>query len=198
MKKSPKQQRHRIQSAQELINAMQANRANNLDASNLDLRNITLDSTSFNNIDFTGANMNGANMSECTFIECIFDEACLIDTCLCESSFENCTFLNARFGATDICYGTIMSCVFSGSTALSLNFLELSTLSSCRLIHGDTNIIFSKAPVVLNGLLNAPVAIIGESLIIGQKIIPLSAMPPSLTQFVFHQLIASEAKATPP
>lgn len=145
-----------------------------------DLRALNKDGSTFDCVDFTGANLTGANFSESRFTNCIFNESCLIDVCFCESIFENCSFDNARFAATDICYAQMRNCSFSGLSALSLGFVQLSRMENCTFTHDGRIIAFDKAPIVIQGLLNTPCALMGDDIILGQKLFKSGTLWPML------------------
>lgn len=189
------QKRTPIQNRAVLEKTAQTGKLENISAQHLDLRAITLDGIICNNVDFRGANMTGANISEGRFTGCIFDEACLVDACLCESVFEDCSFALTRFGATDICYGTMNRCWFKGDSALSLNFIQLSALTACHYALDDETITFDKAPIAIHGLLNNTVTLIGEQVVLGGKAFPLSSLTPSIVQLILagaHSKVCDE------
>ncbi len=165
----------------------------NADLSYNNLKAIDLDGHHFTNINFTGANLTTANLSEAIFKNCTFDEACLIDTCFCESQFINCSFKHTRFGSTDICFVHMDACYFSGHSALTLNFITLRTLKACTYEQGAETWLFNKAPIVIQGLFNTPVALIGDSVIIGQKHIKLGTLPPSLSRYLLGHTLDAHA-----
>ncbi len=131
----------------------------NADLRGQNLSNRNLDGAQLSGADFTGSNLSGANLSESVLSQCIFSDTTLINTCLAYSDLQNCQFEGAQFGATDIVGADFSSCLFSGISCFTLNFIDAKKMGGCRYKNTDGQMLsMGKPPVVIMGLRSMPIA----------------------------------------
>ncbi|MFN3701187.1 MAG: pentapeptide repeat-containing protein [Alphaproteobacteria bacterium] len=135
----------------------------------------TLDTAQMANADFSFSNLNHANLSEAVLAGSDFTSASLIGTCLAQSDLSGCNFHYCDFGATDISGAILDNTLFSALSTLQLPFRLARSMRNCAFLTASgEKITFSTPPIVLHGFLSAPIAIIGQHLLIGHRHYKLS------------------------
>lgn len=147
------------------------------------LQCINIDSSKLSYADFCGANLNHANISEAKLNNIDFSGASLIGACLAESDLTGSCFRNVSFGATDITESNLDHCLFSTLSALQLPFQDASSMKFCLYenVLGQ-QIQLSQPPIVISGLMRCPIALIGDSILIGHRILPINILRSVHTQ----------------
>jgi uncharacterized protein YjbI with pentapeptide repeats len=130
---------------------------------------ICLDGAVLRDVSFTGANLTGANISEAELYYCQFDNASLFNVCFAHSDLTGSLFTYTGFGGTDLT-GTILdSCLFSGLSALSLNFQSCDSMHNTLYQSSTRRCEMSVPPVVVGGL-NEPIALFDRDILIGNTL----------------------------
>lgn len=155
----------------------------NADLSYKNLQCANIDTGKLSGARFHFTNLNHANISEAALSFCDFSGASLIGTCLAESDMTGSIFMNASFGATDLAGAILDQSLFSTLSALQLSFQDIKSMKNCifKTVSGD-EIQLSQPPLVLNGALRCPIAILGKTVLLGHKVVPLEVLKSNYTK----------------
>ncbi|MGH1398131.1 MAG: pentapeptide repeat-containing protein [Alphaproteobacteria bacterium] len=143
----------------------------NLSHADLRYKNLShanLDEAYLAHADFTGANLTGANMSEANLYGANLSHTALHNTCFAYSDLSEADFTGAHCGATDIAMAYLDECTFSDISCFTLNFKQATSMQNCRFTtqNGESSH-FSKAPIIINGLIESPLIITENTAYIG-------------------------------
>lgn len=147
----------------------------NADLRNTNLRNAHLDDGLFKGARFDGANLDGANLSDCDLRHACFNGATLYNTVFCGSQLTLSRFAFSSFGGTDIAGADIAGCLFSGRSALDLNYIDSANMDDTLFLSLDGKpISMTKPPIVLKGL-PWPIALFDENLLLERHVLSLDS-----------------------
>jgi hypothetical protein len=138
------------------------------DLRHANLANANLDEIILPRAILSGSNMSGANLSEAVLTDVDFSSTALYNACLCGSDLRRCNFTDASFGATDIAGANIAGSRFSTLSSFHLDFSAAEDMRGC-IFHDPAGppCAMSRPPVVISGLLSAPVIIFDRHIKIG-------------------------------
>lgn len=143
------------------------------DLSHRNLSGAALDDARLARARFTNANLSGANLSEAQLSGADFTGAALYNSCFAWSDLRHCNFEDSSFGGTDITGAQLSGSLFSTLSCFQLDFSQVQNMEGCVFKDlGGQICAMNKPPIVIQGLLPAPIVFMDQHVRIGSILRP--------------------------
>ena len=147
---------------------------NGIDMTGQNLRNLNLDGINLSNADFSNSDLTGANMSEALFTNCVFSNSTLFDASFCYSDIVKSTFIETRFGVTDLSEAKISNSEFSGPSTFNIDFARAYLMKENIYRHEHQKLKMGKPPKIFSGYKNSYV-FLDDKVIAGNEVYDFSS-----------------------